>query len=516
MTTSPPMIVEAPLEKLLQLRDLQAQLRERERRAQYRWQHDSVGWVRNVVGEHVWSKQAEIMESVRVNPRTAVPACHGPGKSHLASRIVGHFVATKPLGDSVVVTTAPTSHQVRAILWRYIRRLHKKANLPGIVLQGMVPEWKIDGELVAFGRKPADYDEDAFQGLHDLDLLVVFDEACGIPEQLWDAAESLMTNDETCRFLAIGNPTSTSSYFHTACTTAPGWNVIPVSAYDTPNLTGEPVPDDVAKRLVSRGWVEDKVKRWGPSSPLFKAKVLGEFSDDEDGLIPMSWIHAAHMRWNTWHDNPLRDQHQPKGRTILGVDVGHSGEDRTVIATRKGDVVVELEFWQQTDTIQTTTLVEARLDLHVGAQAIVDGVGVGAGVVDLLRHHRRRVQSFLAGGAARNRTDATGMLRFADLRSAAWWNVREMLDPARNPTLALPPDDDLTADLTAPKWEERAGAVIKVEKKDDIKKRLGRSTDFGDAVVQSLWVDHIPRGDDGVKRPRLRPVAYANNGGSWA
>jgi hypothetical protein len=222
------------------------------------------------------------------------------------------------------------------------------------------------------------------------------------------------------------------------------------------------------------------------------------------------------MRWNTWHDNPNRDTHQPTGRTILGVDVGHSGEDRTVIATRKGDMVLELEWWQQTDTIQTTALVEARLDQHVGALAMVDGIGVGAGVVDLLRHHRRRVQSFLAGASAGRRTDATGMLRFADLRSAAWWNVREMLDPARNPTLALPPDDDLTADLTAPKWEERAGAVIKVEKKDDIKKRLGRSTDFGDAVVQSLWVDHIPRGDDGMKRPRLRPVAYANNGGSWA
>lgn len=479
-----------------------------------RYAGDSVSWVADQFDGHAWSKQIEIMHSVRDNPRTAVPACHGPGKSQLAAWVIAHWIATTPVGDSVVVTTAPSSHQVRAILWRYIRRLHKKANLPGVILQGMVPEWKIDGELVGFGRKPADYDEDAFQGMHDLRLLVVFDEACGIPEQLWNAAESLMTNDETCRFLAIGNPTSTSSYFHTACTTAPGWNVIPISAYDTPNLTGEPVPEDVANRLVSRAWVEDKVIRWGLSSPLFKAKVLGEFSDDEDGLIPLSWITAAHYRWHVWNDSPTRDTVQPNGRAVLGVDVGHSGEDATVIATRQGNVVFGLESWQQTDTVQTATLVEARLDRHVQAVAIVDGIGVGAGVVDLLRHHRRNVRPFIAGASTKRR-DATGVLHFADVRSAAWWNVRELLDPSRNSTLALPSDDDLTADLTAPRWFERTGAVIKVEAKADIKKRLGRSTDSGDAVIQALWVDHIPRGDE---RPceRLRPLAYAASQGGWS
>jgi hypothetical protein len=481
-----------------------------------RWAADSVAWVQERAGEFVWSLQGDIMRSVRDNARTAVPACHGPGKSHLASRAVGHFVATKPLGDFAVVTTAPTAHQVRAILWRYIRRLHKKAGLPGRITQGMVPEWKIDGELVAFGRKPADYDEDAFQGMHDLELLIVFDEACGVPEQLWVAAESLMTNDETCRFLAIGNPTSSSSFFHKACTTEPGWNVIPISAYDTPNLTGEPVPEDVARRLVSKAWVEDKVRRWGPNSPLFKAKVLGQFADDDDGLIPLAWVTEANYRWHDWNDT-RQPGHQPTGRTVLGVDVGHSGEDRTVIATRKGHVVFELESWQLTDTVQTTALVEARLGQHVQAVAVVDGVGVGAGVVDLLRHHRRNVRSFIAGAGGRSYHDATGMLTFADLRSAAWWYARETLDPARNPTLALPEDDELTADLTAPRWFELKGGVVKVESKDEIKKRLGRSTDYGDAVVQALWEDRIPRGMDeqGSRLPALRPSRYAHGSGGW-
>lgn len=479
-----------------------------------RWANDPAAWVSERLKAHAWSKQVEIMHSVRDTIRTAVPACHGPGKSQMAAWVIAWWVDTKRLGESVVVTTAPTAQQVRAILWRYLRRIHRAADLPGFITQGMVPEWKIDGELVAFGRKPADYDQDAFQGMHDTELLVVFDEACGIPEQLWNAAESLMTNDETCRFLAIGNPTSTSAYFYTACTSAPGWNVIPISAYDTPNLTGEQVPDAVAQRLVSRAWVEDKVTRWGAGSPIFKAKVLGEFSDDEDALIPMSWVIDAQHRWMDWRDSGI----EPPGAVTFGVDVGHLGEDRTIIATRKRDVIIKLESWSKTTTVATTTLVEARLDASIQSVAVVDGIGIGAGVVDLLRHRGKNVRPFIASASSKGMRDATGMLRFANMRSYAWWNLRELLDPALGSTLCLPPDDDLAADLCAPGWTERAGGILQVEAKDDVKKRLGRSTDKGDAVVQAFWHSPNPPTRPGARTHDTRPRArsYAHSGGDWA
>jgi hypothetical protein len=477
-----------------------------------RWATDPAAWVTERLKAHPWSKQVEIMASVRDNYRTAVPACHGPGKSQMAAWLIAWWVVTKPLGDSVVVTTAPTAQQVRAILWRYLRRIHRAGALAGFITQGQVPEWKIDGELVAFGRKPADYDQDAFQGMHDDQLLVVFDEACGIPEQLWNAAESLMTNDQSCRFLAIGNPTSTSSHFYEVCTTSPGWVVIPISAYDTPNLTGEPVPPDVARRLVQRTWVEDKVLRWGAGSPIFKAKVLGEFADDEDALIPMSWVVAAQHRWLEWKDSGV----QPPGAVTYGVDVGHMGEDNTVIATRKRDVIIKLESWAKTDTVTTTNLVEARLDASIQSVAVVDGIGIGAGVVDLLRHHGKNVRPFVASAKSARR-DATSMLRFPNCRSAAWWNLRELLDPALGSTLCLPPDDDLAADLCAPGWAERSGGIIQVEAKDDVKKRLGRSTDKGDAVVQAFWHSPNPPVRPGARtlEQRPRPRQYRDNGGDW-
>lgn len=185
--------------------------------------------VRNRVNGHAWSKQIEIMQSVQDNERTAVPSCHGSGKSQVAAWAIARFIDIHEPGTAFVVTTAPRAHQVRAILWRYLRRVHKKAGLPGTITESMVPpEWKIDGEMVGFGRKPADLDGDSFQGLHEYRLLIVFDEACGIPERLYVAAESLMTS-ANCHWLCVGNPDDRSSFFHKVCTTEPGWNVIPIS-----------------------------------------------------------------------------------------------------------------------------------------------------------------------------------------------------------------------------------------------------------------------------------------------
>jgi hypothetical protein len=86
-----------------------------------------------------------------------------------------------------------------------------------------------------------------------------------------------------------------------------------------------------------------------------------------------------------------------------------------------------------------------------------------------------------------DRKDRSGELGFTNLRGGGWWNLRELLDPAFAPILALPPDDRLTGDLTAPHWRVMSGGRIQVESKDDIRKRIGRSTDDGDAVVQATW-----------------------------
>lgn len=478
-----------------------------ERRGQEaRWRDDPAAWVRDRLGEHVWSKQAQIMRAVAANKLVTVQSCHGVGKTHLASRLVLWFLDTHPVQDTMVVTTAPTSHQVRAVLWRYIRAGHEAAGMPGFITQSAVPEWKIDGTLVGYGRKPADHQQSAFQGQHAEHMLVVLDEAGGIPKWLWDAADSLMTGDDQ-HLLAIGNPDDNSSHFHTVCTKEPGWTRHHISAFDAPAFTGETIPADMARKLVQREWVEDKQLRWGENNPLYQAKVLGQWTDSEDSLIPLSWVLAANARWNAWDEAGRPPQ---PGRLVLGVDVARYGEDSTVIAHRQGDVIAQLDKLDKLDTTQTTARVRTALHGQPKALAIVDVIGVGAGVVDQLRALRVPVSPFNAAAGTKRR-DATGEWRFPNIRSASWWNLRELLDPANDSQIALPPDDELTAELTIPKWDVRAGGRLVVEDKDSIRKRLGRSTDSADAVVQAFWQERTPELDEqgAIRKPKVRRYANA-------
>ncbi|MGW1676022.1 LAGLIDADG family homing endonuclease [Saccharopolyspora sp. NPDC002376] len=426
--------------------------------------------------------------------------------THLASRLVLWFLDTHPPQDTMVVTTAPTSHQVRAVLWRYIRQGHEAASMPGIITQSQVPEWKIDGNLVGYGRRPADHQRSAFQGQHAEHMLVVLDEAGGIPKWLWDAADSLMTGSDN-HLLAIGNPDDNASHFHTVSTKEPGWARHHISAFDAPAFTGEQIPAEMALKLVQREWVEDKQVRWGESNPLYRAKVLGEWVDSEDALIPLSWVRAANQRWIAWDEAGRPPQ---PGRLVLGVDVARYGEDSTVIAHRHGDVITHLDRHDKLDTTQTTALVTAALYNQPKAIANVDVIGVGAGVVDQLRALGMPVAPFNAASGTRRR-DATGSWQFPNVRSASYWNLRELLDPANDSQIALPPDDELTAELTIPKWDIRAGGRLVIEDKDSIRKRLGRSTDSADAVVQAFWQERTPDVDEqgAVKQPRVRRYADA-------
>ena len=246
-----------------------------------RYVDDPVGFVRDVLHEHLWSKQREIAESVRDNRHTAVRSAHDTGKSFVASRLAAWWLSVHAPGDAFVVTTAPTFAQVRVILWREIIKAHKKGNLPGRTNQ---TEWHINDEIVAYGRKPADYDEDAFQGIHARFVLVILDEANGIPKSLWDAVETITTN-EACRVLAIGNPDSPLSQFKKVCEPGSNWNVIHVDGLESPNFTDEEVPDTLRELLLSPTWVEERRDDWGEGSPLFESKVRGNFPKVPEGAV---------------------------------------------------------------------------------------------------------------------------------------------------------------------------------------------------------------------------------------
>ena len=434
-----------------------------------KYRDDPVGFIQDKLGAFLWSKQREIAESVRDYPRTVVHSAHSTGKSFLAARIMAWFIETSFPEESFVVSTAPTNMQVRAILWRELRRAHAKGKLSGRLNQ---TEWLVNEELVAMGRKPADYDEVAFQGIHAPRVLVVIDEAAGVPANLWEAAESIVTSDAS-RILAIGNPDDPGSQFATV--TAPGssWHTIHIDGLESPAFTDEEVPEELKLNLLSPGWVDRQRKDHGTESAFWQSKVRGLFPDQaEDAVIPLTFIRRCQ-----------NEQVAQRGDLVqLGVDVG-AGGDETVIFERKGNAAGRVWSWLTPDAMDAVGKIIGVIQ-ETGAKVVkVDVIGIGWGVVGRLVEQRElHGAEIIPVNTGRKSTRPD---RFRNLRDEIWWDFRIALQDQAFDLTAM--DEQTVGQLIAPKFKHDSMGRRRVESKDDTKKRLGRSPDQGDACLLAYY-----------------------------
>lgn len=170
----------------------------------------------------------------------------------------------------------------------------------------------------------------------------------------------------------------------------------------------------------------------------------------------------------------------------MGVDVSRGGRDESIIARLHGDWLDTLECIPGVEVPDGPTLGAHILRLRRDCAVVnVDAIGVGTSVVDFL-HSNGVNHEPVTGSEKAQGQDASGHFTFKNRRAELWWKLREMLDPKNNPTIALPPDSQLRADLCAPRYTILEGNIIKVEPKPDIIKRIGRSPDRGDTVVYAF------------------------------
>ena len=456
-------------------------------------QRDGVAWVRDRLDEFLWSTQREIMDSVRDHRKTAVKACHGPGKSRVASRIAAWWMETHPPGEARVVSTAPTFPQVEAILWSEINNASMRAEslaelhpddrryrpFNGRVLS---TEWKIGNQLLAFGRKPSDHNPHAFQGIHAKYVLVIIDEACGVVENFWTAALALSTGRH-CRILALGNPDDPASKFAEVCQ-SDDWNVITISAFATPNFTGEQVPPDIAEVLVDHDYVEEMTREFGEESPTYISKVLGEFpQDSDDGVVQLSAMRACALETETPHTDaellPVE----------LGVDFG-AGGDKTVIRERRGMVMGRTWRTGSRDSQHIVGLVVQAIRETGATRVKGDVIGIGFGLIGQLRElGQSGVHNAEIIGVNVSETSSEP-LRFLRQRSEIWWMGRQLAEERRWDLSELEEKDRerLISQMVAPQYRHDSSGRIVVETKDETKGRLsGRSPDDADAALLAYF-----------------------------
>jgi hypothetical protein len=294
-------------------------------------------------------------------------------------------------------------------------------------------------------------------------VLLIADEASGIPSSVFEAASGSMSGHSATTILT-GNPTRNTGFFYdTHNRLRDDWYTMHVSCVDSPR--------------VSEDFVEDMKRRYGEDSPAYHVRVLGNFPpSEEDTVIPVSLIEHAMANDIKVHEDTI---------AIWGLDVARQGGDASVLCKRQGPVIHPLTVWRNLDLMQLTGAVKAEYDAMPPskrpAEIIVDSNGFGAGVLDRLRELGLPARGLNVSERAMAKDT------YLNLRAEIWFKMKMYLEGM---DVSLPRDDALYAELAAPRYHFTSAGKLQVESKDSMKKRGVASPDRADAVALSLANDH--------------------------
>lgn len=473
--------------------------------------------------------QYMICDEVAARSRVAIAACHAVGKTWLMARIAMWFLSCHP--NSKVITTAPTARQVEMLLWGEIGVAFKSAKMQ---LGGSLTnkQWKLGPDWYAVGfspKKEAGGDDSneqkgsTFQGWHADYILIIFDEAVGVPPDVWTQVEGLLTSGKIVKFVCIANPTTKNCNFYD-CFSSEAWRKIHLSCFNSPNLAVNGIRDinDMLKEekilrelgederlirmegykkikthLLSCQWVFEKLLEWGIEHPLFQSKVLGKFPDIDDSvMIQLGDVEAAQ---NRTHDYSERD------RRYIGVDVARFGEDKTVFTELFGTVHTRTKALAKRDTTEVVgNLIKFCIDEDNGLETfvLIDGTGIGSGVIDgmkeaqktkdangklLLPKHFKVMEihfamavSQIQHGEKPNEKELQDQATYANLKAFMF----DKLGIDLKHTLRIRKDAVYISELPTIKYKFNGQGRMLVESKEDYKKRTGKnSPDYSDSLA---------------------------------
>ena len=430
-----------------------------------RYRDDPALFVTEVLGATPYPYQAEFLNALATGERKmSVRSGHGTGKSTTASWAMLWFVLLR--FPNKVVVTAPTSGQLFDALFaelkRWINELPDQLKVLLTVKADRVELTAASSEAFISARTSRAETPEALAGVHSANVLLVVDEASGVPEKVFEAAAGSMSGHAATTIL-MSNPTrSSGTFFESQTRMASSWWTRRWSCVDSP--------------LVSEEFVDEMRARYGEESNAFRIRVLGEFPmADDDTIIPFHLADSAIKR---------DIQITPDAKPIWGLDVARFGADKTALCKRYGNVVTEISSWQGLDLMQTVGRVMAEYEglspSMRPSEILVDSIGVGGGVVDRLRELGAPVRGINVGEAP-----AMGNT-YMNLRAELWFKTKGWLEDR---SCKIPNDDQLLAELTSIRYAFTPSGKMKAESKDDMRKRGLKSPDLADALCLTMASD---------------------------
>jgi hypothetical protein len=413
-------------------------------------------------GPDKWQREQllRIGEAFKKDPQTtireAISSGHGIGKSTEVAWIILWFMSTRPHCAGVV--TANTTSQLTTKTWRELALWHKRA-LNGHWFNWSATSFKhIDHpETWAVHAVPnTEHNSEAFAGLHAADVLIIYDEASGIPDKIWEVSEGAMTTPRACWF-AYGNPTKNVGRF------------VDCFGQDASRWTTRKIDSRTCK-MTNKKEIAEWVRIYGEDSDFVRVRVRGEFPRTGSmQFMPTDLVDMAMHR-----EVPLESyMHLP---VVVAVDVARYGDDKSVIVVRQGRKVHEMKRFRGLSTMELATEVAIVMRQVRPAVTFVDGVGVGAGVVDRLRMLGYEIIEINAG--AKPDDDEI----YYNKRAEMWDRLRMWLRQGGD----IPLDQELRKALIGVEYGYDDKERMRLERKADMKKRGLDSPDEGDALAYSF------------------------------
>ena len=402
--------------------------------------------------------QRDALDAIAANDRVAIKSGHGVGKTAFESWVVLWWLMTHY--PCKVAVTANSAHQLSDVLWTEIDRWAR--NMPQAfkdLLEFKSDKISLKGATDSFAvaRTSRRENPESLAGFHSPHMLFVVEEASGVPNVIFETASGALSTPGA-KIIMCGNPTRSDGYFYDAFhSDREKWHCITVSCEE-----GE---------YVDPKFIAEMADKYGAESNVFKVRVLGEFpTQSDDVLLPLHII----------EDAVTRDvEAGPTTPVVWGLDVARFGGDRSALAKRQGNVLVEpIKTWQNKDLMELAGIVLSEYDAvpySMRPQAIyIDAIGLGAGLADRLRE-----LDMPAVGISVSET-ASLKDRFNRLRDELFWSCREWFE-ARD--CHIPDDGTLMAELSGIRYKYLSTGKLKVESKDEMKRRGQRSPDVADAFV---------------------------------
>lgn len=424
------------------------------------WKLDPVLWIREVIGVEPTEQQIAILNAIALpGAKIAVKSGTGTGKTSLSAWVITWFLVFHT--DCKSLCTSPSSSQLFDNLWAECAKWIDV--MPPIFkdqYKWMSDTIKINGSenRFAIARTARPEKPEALQGAHADNMLYIIDEASGVAQKVFEVAEGGLSTPDT-RVLLMSNPTRADGYFYDCFNkNRKFWQCFTLNGEESPR--------------VSREYIENSKAKYGEDSDFYRIRIKGEFPlASDDTLIRLCDIEAA-------IDRDIADNSTEK---IAGLDIARYGKDACAIVIRHGNVIHHIDMWRNKDTMETCGKVKQMYLEKMFTKINVDVIGMGSGVAD-------RLIEMGIPTCPINVAECSAMSeKFVRLRDELWWKARELFN---NKLSRIEPKtnykDDLIGELSCIKYRLTSDGKIKIETKDEMKKRGLESPNIADALCLSL------------------------------